>query len=178
MITVAIPFQQIKTLDPDFYQQLVQKDLALEGNFKQIKKSMKMRKSSREGNIHNSQQNTTIGTHSAVIENHEGRIASLEQAKIPGEVSGSSPGLFGGGLFDFLMPKSSSVASPPMPSSATAPSSIITSPHPPTLQEVIGDLENLGNNPKNVQIVNLSPELPPAPATKRKRYVRKQNKLR
>lgn len=85
-----------------------------------------------------SSTNSQANTLTTQVSDHEARISALEQA--PPSTTGnssSSPGLFGGGIFDFLSPKKQL---PPMPSVAR-PLSTLSQNQPPTLQEVVRNLQ-------------------------------------
>ena len=71
------------------------------------------------------------------LNEHNSRISALEQ-KQPMDIATSSPGLFGGGIFDFLAPKK-----PLQPVNPVQSISHTTLPQnqPPTLQEVVRDLQ-------------------------------------
>jgi hypothetical protein len=72
------------------------------------------------------------------IEDVHKQLNEIQSAQGSSSSGMASPGLFGGGLFDFLMPKPHA---PPMPQPTGVSQRTLPTNQPPTLQEVVRDLQ-------------------------------------
>ena len=100
-----------------------------------------------------SRKNSSISTKNIVhhngktlnqhLDNIQSQIQNIKTSKNSTNTNSTntnstSPGLFGGGLFDFLMPKPHA---PPMPQPTGVSQRTLPTNQPPTLQEVVRDLQ-------------------------------------